>query len=107
VKDSLESDDGTSSVAEAYVQVVILEAAYLSEMTAPQIDFAAKLLRMWARKVVVRDKPVEGAPPNLPLTVDIDRPIGARPLAAGDVKDNHRILDIAELSKSIRRRIHG
>jgi len=107
VKDSLESDDGTSSVAEAYVQVVILQAAYLSEMTAPQIEFASKLLRMWARKVVVREKPVEGMPASLPLTVDIDRPIGARPLAAGDLKDNHRILDITELSKSIRRRVHG
>jgi hypothetical protein len=27
-------------VAEAYVQVVLIQAAYLSEMTAPQMDFA-------------------------------------------------------------------
>src|SRR4051812_7131520 len=107
VKDSLESDDGTSSIAEAYVHVVILQAAYLSEMTAPQIEFAAKLLRMWARKIVVRPKAIDGMPPSLPLTVDFDKPIGARPLAAGDVRDNHRVIDVMELSKSIRRRIHA
>ncbi len=107
VKDSLESDDGTSSIAEAYVQVVVLQAAYLSEMTAPQIEFASKLLRMWARKVVMRAASVEGMPPNLPLSVDFDRPIGARPLAASEIKPNHRLLDVTELSKSMRRRIHG
>ena len=107
VKDSLESDDGASSIAESYVQVVILQAAYLSEMTAPQIEFASKLLRMWARKVAVRDKPVEGSPATLPLTVDVDKPIGARPLAAADLRDNHRLIDVTELSKSMRRRIFG
>jgi cyclic-di-GMP-binding protein len=107
VKDSLESDDGSSSPAEAYVQVVLLQASYLSEMTAPQIEFAGKLLRMWARKVVVRPKPLEGAPENLPLAVDLDKPIGARPLAATEVRDNHRLLDVEQLSRSMRRRIHG
>jgi hypothetical protein len=107
VKDSLESDDGSSSVAEAYVQVVLLQASYLSEMTAPQMDFAGKLLRMWARKVVVRAKPVEGSPENLPLAVDLDKPIGGRPIAAADLKDNHRLLDVEQLSRSMRRRIHG
>ena len=107
VKDSLESDDGTSSVAEAYVQVVIMQAAYLSEMTAPSMDFASKLLRMWARKVVVRPKPIEGMPASLPLSVDLDKPIGARPIAAGDVRDNHRILDVDQLSRSMRRRVFG
>ena len=107
VKDSLESDDGSSSIAEAYVQVVILQAAYLSEMTAPQIEFASKLLRMWARKVAVRATPVEGTPPNLPLTVDFERPIGARPLAAAELNDSRRLIDITELSKSMRRRIFG
>jgi cyclic-di-GMP-binding protein len=108
VKDSLESDDGASSVAEAYVQVVLAQAAYLSEMSGPQMDFASALLRMWARKVQVRAKPVEGAgAAMLPLAVDIDKPIGARPLAASELRDNHRLLDIEQLSRSMRRRIHG
>ena len=109
VKDSLESDDGASSVSEAYVQVVLAQAAYLSELSAPQMDFVAGLLRMWARKVQVRAKPVEGATPTatLPLTVDVDKPIGARPLATGELRDNHRLLDIEQLSRSMRKRIHG
>jgi cyclic-di-GMP-binding protein len=71
------------------------------------MDFAEKLLRMWVRKVQVRALPVEGSPASLPLTVDIDRPIGARPLTAGELKPNHRLLDVDQLSKSIRRRIFG
>src|SRR4029077_17723743 len=73
----------------------------------PQIDFVEKLLRMWVRKVQVRDKPVEGMPAALPLAVDVDKPIGARPLAAADMRANHRLLDIDQLSKSMRRRIFG
>ena len=108
VKDSLESDDGTSSVAEAYVQVVVAQAAYLSELSGPQMDFVGTLLRMWARKVQVRAKPEGDAPPAmLPLTVDLDKPIGARPLATADLRDNHRMLDVEQLSRSMRRRIHG
>jgi len=60
VKDSLESEDGVSSVHEAYVHVVLTQAAYLSEMTAPQMDLLEALLRIWARKVrVFADPPVE------------------------------------------------
>ena len=59
------------------------------------------------RKVQVRAAPVEGSPAALPLTVDLDKPIGARPLAAGELKPNHRLLDVDQLSRSMRRRIHG
>lgn len=107
IKDSIESDDGLSSVSEAYVHVVIAQAAYLSELTAPQMDFVEKLLRMWVRKVQVRTQPVEGSAAALPLTVDLDRPIGARPLTAAELKPNHRLLDVDQLSKSMRRRIFG
>ncbi len=107
VKDSLESDDGLSSVSEAYAQVVLAQAAYLSELTAPQMEFMEKLLRMWVRKVQVRATPVEGGPAQLPLAVDLTRPIGARPLPAADLRDNHRLLDVDALSKSMRRRIFG
>lgn len=107
VKDSLESDDGLSSVAESYAQVVLVQAAYLSELTAAQMEFVEKLLRMWVRKVQIRATPVEGTPAMLPLTVDVERPIGARPMAAADLKPNQRLLDVEGLSKSMRRRIFG
>jgi cyclic-di-GMP-binding protein len=109
IKDSLESEDSGSSVMEAYVQIVLIQAAYLSELTAPQMDFVEALLRMWIRKVQVRRESADGAPaPAIyPLGVDLDKPIGARPLIAADMKPNHRILDIEQLSLSMRKRIHG
>jgi hypothetical protein len=107
VKDSLESDDGTSSVAETYAQVVLAQAAYLSELTGHQMDFMATLLRMWARKVQLRPRPLEGSPAQLPLVVDLDKPIGARPAAAAELRDSQRVLDVEQLSRSMRRRISG
>jgi hypothetical protein len=109
VKDSLEGEEGFSTVAEAYAHVVLTQAAYLSEMTAPQMDFAEALLRMWIRKVrVLREPPVvpDGAG-AFPLAVDLTKQIGARPLAIDDVRPVHRVLDVDALSKSIRRRIRG
>lgn len=109
VKDSLESDDGVSSVHEAYVHVVLTQAAYLSEMTAPQMDLLAALLRMWARKVrIFVDPPPAGeAGATFPLAVDLAKPIGARPLHADALQPSHRVLDVEALSKSIRRRLRG
>jgi hypothetical protein len=44
--------------------------------------------------------------PVLPLVVDLDKPIGARPVARADLGPNHRILDVDALSLSMRKRIH-
>jgi len=109
VKDSLEADEAGTSLAETYAQVVLVQAAYLSELTAAQIEFAVALLRMWARKVVLRRSLPEGTlPPTLhALVVDFQKPIGARPMPPRDVAAHHRILDIDALSTSLRRRIHG
>jgi hypothetical protein len=108
VKDSLESDGGNSSVSDAYAQVVLLQAAFLSEMTAPQIDFAEALLKMWARKVQILGVPPEGDTRRLDaLVIDPAKPIGARPQPRPDLQPSQRIVDTADLSKSIRRRIHG
>jgi len=106
VKDSLDSDERGSSVLEAYVQVVLVQAAYLSELTAPQMDFVEALLRLWARKVTVR-RVAAGEPSTFPLAVDLERPIGARPLLAGEARESHRVLEVASLSASIRKRLHG
>jgi len=109
VKDSLEGEEGVSTVAETYAHIVLTQAAYLSEMTAPQMDFAEALLRLWGRKVrVLREPPAPAEALSMfPLATDLTRQIGARPLAVDDVKASHRILDVEQLSKSIRRRIHG
>ena len=107
VKDSLEGEESVSSVMEAYAQVVLTQAAFLSEVTAPKMDFIAALLKPWARKVRVLAPPGEDAAKSDPLVVDLDKPIGARPQARSELQPGHRIVDTESLSKSIRRRIQG
>ena len=106
VKDSLEGEEGTSSVAEAYVRVVLLQAAYLSEVTAPQMEYIEHLIRMWIRRIAVRRK-AEGPGVLAPLVVDLSKGIGARPQLAAEVGGSQRVLDVEQLSKSLRKRIHG
>ena len=108
VKDSLEGEEGTSTVTESYVRVVLLQAAYLSEVTAAQMDMIETLARMWIRRVPVRKKPPETAPgPVCPLVVDLTKPIGARPQLKAEITDNHRVLDMDAVSKSIRKRAYA
>jgi hypothetical protein len=107
VKDTLEGEEGTSSPVEAYVRVVMTQAAYLSEVTAPQMDFIELLLRMWIRKITVRRKPAEGAAALCPLVVDLGKGIGARPGFAAEIGESQRVIDVEQLSKSIRKRVHA
>ena len=108
VKDSLEGEEAASSVTEAYAQVVLIQAAFLSEMTAPQMDFAEALLRLWVRKVRVLSAPPEGNTAiSDALVVDLTKPIGARPQLRAELQLHQRIIETEALSRSIRRRIHG
>jgi hypothetical protein len=108
VKDTLEGEGGNSSVAEAYAQVVLLQAAFLSEMTAPQIDFTEALLRVWSRKVQMLAAPAAGDTRRLDaLVIDPAKPIGARPQPRPDFATGQLIVDTASLSQSIRRRIQA
>jgi len=105
VKDSLEGDESGSSVEEAYVQAVMLQAAYLAELRAHEIDFTEALLRQWIRKVQLAAQPPGEA--THALAVDLDRDIGARPLAQMEAGASRRVLDTSAISKSLRRRIKG
>ncbi len=109
VKDSLEGEDGTSGVMEAYAQVVLFQAAFLSQMTSPQMDFAEAVLKLWVRgRVRVLAAPAEGDTAKIdPLVVDLARDIGARPQPRPDLKEGQRIVDTSVLSRSIRKRIMG
>ncbi len=109
VKDSLEGEDGTSTVTDAYAQVVLFQAAFLSQMTSPQMDFAEAALKLWVRgRVRVLAAPVEGDTAKIdPLVVDLARDIGARPQPRPDLKEGQRIVDTSVLSRSIRKRIQG
>ena len=108
VKDSLEGEGGESSVMETYAQVVLFQAAFLAEMTAPQMDFAEALLKLWSRKVqVLKESPETNRGTLDPLVVDLAKPIGARPQPRAAVQPTQRVLDIDQLSRSMRKRIHG
>lgn len=107
VKDSLEGEDGVSSMERTYVQAVLMQAAFLSEMSAPQVDFAEALLRMWARKVRVLTASPESEARIDALVVDLAKPIGARPQPRQALEPTQRVLDTTALSRSIRGRIHG
>ena len=109
VKDSLEGLEGASSVAEAYVQVLLAAAAMPFELTSGQSDFVEAVTRTWARKVTLRRAmPEETLPPALhPLVVDVASATGASALAPRMVTAHHRVLDTLALSRSIRRRIQG
>jgi hypothetical protein len=107
VKDSLEGEEGTSTLAESYVRVVLVQAAYLSEVTAAQMDFIDALLRMWIRRVPVKKGPPDSPGALCPLVVDVTKPIGARPQLKSDVGANHRVLDVTQLSLSMRKRVHA
>jgi hypothetical protein len=106
VKDSLEGDDSVTSVERTYAQAVLMQAAFLSEMSAPQVDFAEALLRLWTRKVRVLTAP-EGDARVDAMVVDLAKPIGARPQPRMPLEPTQRVLDTAALSKSMRGRIHG
>ena len=107
VKDSLESDGG-SSVMEAYARVVLIQAAELHEMTPAQVGFAEALLKQWMRKVEVFDRaPDEGATGVLPLVVDLAQPRGAEPALREALGATMRVLDVEGLSRSIRRRLRA
>jgi cyclic-di-GMP-binding protein len=105
VKDSLEGEDAASSVEEAYAQVVMLQAAYLSELGASEMDFTEALLRQWVRRVRVGETAPEGS--THALAVDLERDIGARPPAQVEAGPNRRILDTSPVSMSLRKRIHA
>lgn len=108
VRDSLDGEqDGTSSIADAYLQIAMLQAAYLPEMTAAQIDFAEALLRQWLGKLRVVDPSAASVPESLPLVVDLSSAIGARPLARSELRSSHRAFDVEGISKSLRKRIHA
>ena len=88
VKDSVEGEDGSSSIADSYVQIVLMQAAYLSELTAPEMDFVAALTRMWTKKIQILRGAPGGAGAIVPFAVDLAKPLGARPLILDEKQDS-------------------
>jgi hypothetical protein len=106
VKDSLDSDAGISSVAEAYAQAVLMHAGMLSQMSAAEIDFGEALLRGWGRKLAVSAAPPADATAR-PLLVDLSQAVGPRHSADAPAGAATRYIDTNGVSLSLRKRIHG
>jgi len=106
VKDSLDAEGGASSVAEAYAQAVLLQAAMLGQMSATQIDFAEALLRGWGRKLLVAASPPAEAGAR-PLVVDLAQAAGARHAAGESPGPGVRFIETGGVSLSLRKRIYG
>jgi hypothetical protein len=103
VKDSLESDDSGSSVLEAYVQAILLEAAALEEKSLAEINYIEALARLWSRKVKVTAEAAKGAA----LAVDLGGE--APPAAVAQVPEGPwvRYVDASSAALSIRKRLHA
>jgi hypothetical protein len=107
VKDSVGAIDGNSSVMQAYTAVLFGQLANTHELMPRQIDFVDSVLKRFGHKVLVlrEAKPDFATPQGLYCAVDLEASAGAgfRPPQA--LNDRLRVLDVSELSRSLRRRI--
>lgn len=104
VKDSIAGVDGYSSVTQAYSAVLLGQLANVYALSAREIDFVDAVLKRFAHKVVfTREAFQPAAEPT--LGVDLMANAGAA-FHLVDARAEHvRLLDVRELSKSLRRRI--
>ena len=108
VKDSIGAIDGNSSVLQAYTAVLFGQLANIHELMPRQIDFVDAVLKRFGHKVsVARDIPVAQLDSGTAMVCAVDllanAGAGFPPMAA--LGEHTRVLDIEELSRSLRRRI--
>lgn len=103
VKDSVGALDGSSSVQQAYVAVVLGQLANVYQLKPREIDFVDNILKRFSHKVTVSATPTPNRDGAL-LSVDVLASAGAHFLDGETATDHTRYLDINDLSKSVRRR---
>jgi hypothetical protein len=106
VKDSIGTNDGYSSVSQAYVAVMLGQLANILELSPREIEFVDAVIRRFAGKVVVGTIDTAGAPNahGVSLAVDLLSNAGASFHALSAAAEHVRFFDVSELSKSLRRR---
>ncbi len=107
VKDSIGAIDGNSSVAQAYIAVLLGQLANIHELGSRDINFVDAVLKRFSQKVVISDVNSTERPnmPGQSLVVDLLSNTGAEFRAQTAAIEHARFLDVSELSKSLRRRI--
>jgi cyclic-di-GMP-binding protein len=104
VRDSVGSIDGTSSIADAYIAILLAQLANTHELAPRQIDFVDALLKRFAAKVSVeRDPPANGD--ALLLSVDLYGNSGVVLRPKEQAGEHTRVLNLEALDKSLRKRI--
>lgn len=103
VPDTLRLGRMPGSVAAAYVEAFLLNAASLHEHSQRHIGWIARWARRWSVKVRLLDAPPTLSTQALPMCVDIaaDQPAGYRPLNTPGA----RWMETAELRRSLKKRL--
>jgi len=106
VKDSIGTFDGYSSVAQAYVAVLLGQLANIRGLAAREINFVDAILKRFSQKAVIGQVTSAGQPgtQGLTLCVDLLSSTGAEFYARPEAADHVRSIDTTQLSKSLRRR---
>jgi cyclic-di-GMP-binding protein len=104
VKDSVGSIDGTSSIAAAYIAILLAQQARPEELSARQLDFVDAILKRFANKVEIGLSTVSARAGHL-LSVDLFETDGLSNDPGVLPGDHIRFLDVSSLSKSLRARV--
>ena len=106
MKDSVGTLDGYSSVAQAYTAVLLGQLANIYELSPRQIDFVDAVLKRFGQKVTIQAE--------MPVSIPIQGNVCAVDLLSNEGAHFHeniqpathvRMLDVSELSRSLRRRL--
>ena len=104
IKDSVGSLEGYSSVAQAYTAVLMGQLANVYELTPRQINFVDAVLKRFGHKIsVLREPPT--IPQGAACVVDLLADAGAYFQDHFQADVHIRLLEVEELSRSLRRRL--
>ncbi|MBL8523774.1 MAG: hypothetical protein JNN20_08800 [Betaproteobacteria bacterium] len=104
VKDSIGSLDGYSTVLQAFTAVLLGQSANIYELTPRQIDFVDAVLKRFGHKVTIGTDAAPN-PHGLVCAVDLLSNAGCAFRVNVDAAEHVRMLQLEELSRSLRRRI--
>ena len=113
IKDSVGAASGYSNVAQAYAAVLLGQMANIHALTPRQIDFADAVLKRFSHKVTLHREPPltaidassTGASRSTLCAVDLLANAGAQFCANVQPASHLRMIDVSDLSRSLRRRL--
>lgn len=99
-----DSVHGKKTAASAFVEPLLVAAAWPIELRSRQVSSVADWAQRWARKVtILRQPPADQRTPALCVDLDSDEPAAFRHHVA--MNDALRWLDLTELRKSLKKRL--